>query len=297
MGSREHRVPPHVRSRGPVDETTSTAGITLVELLAVLAAAGLLTVSLGLLMAGAVNGMRTLDARARIMENLMLAAERISGDLRRLARSNPAVSAGSFHLGGIDADGTYENARTDPHDATLTTRVNRDRLHLHLLDRDARLRGSCGSGGVCSERVYHAYWITGPESQNPVHGLRNTWGLARRRRRHTSPGDTLPVVGGRLSPLFDLDNRTPSNRSGAGPVAFGIDGLSVRFFDPLTSRWVNCWDTTGSAPRPSSCHPPDGDHLPAAVQFALRGYDRRGRGEAGRRHVRPFWYETTVDLR
>lgn len=271
----------------------SPGGWTLVEVLVAVAAVGLISASVGVLFTAMTGTLRATDSRSRILENLSLAAERIAGDLRDLARTNPTVSGARFHLVGIDEDGTFENRLSSSHASVATARHNWDRLHLHVLDPDIRLSGSCGSGGVCSERVYHAYWINGPGSTNTVSGFRDGPGLARRRIRHKTPGETLPLLNGSRSPVFSLDNTDGADRTGAGPVAFRIDYVSFRYFDPASSRWVNCWDTTGSAPRPSSCRPPSANRLPAAVQFALRGYDPRD--DTSR--VPPLWYETTVDLR
>lgn len=273
------------------------AGLTLVEVLVALAAIGLLWASTLLLFRAMTVIQRTTDTRSRILENLALAGERIAGDLRNLARRNPTLPGGTVHLVGIDEDGTFENSLTAPHASVVAARRNWDRLHVHVLDPDVRLIGSCGSGGVCSERVYHAYWINGPGSTTTVPGLRDDWGLARRRIRHKSSGETLPVLDGSRSPVFSLDNTDGPDRTGSGPVSFGVDYLSFRYFDPESSSWVNCWDTTGSAPRPSTCRPPPTSRQPGAVQFALRGYDTRGETDGTRHSVAPVWYETTVDLR
>ncbi len=287
------------RSRGNAVRTSgrATEGLTLVEVLVALAVTGLLVGSAAMLYTAMIDALRTSDAGFRMLENLSLAGERIAGDLRRAARRNPTAPGGTFHFVGIDEDGTFENSLGDPHRDVVRSRANWDRLHFHTLDPDVRLTGSCGSGGVCSERAYHAYWINGPRSTRTVFGLTEHTGLARRRIRHRTPGETLPRLDGSRSPVFSLDNTANPDRTGAGPVSFRIDYFSLRFFDPASSRWVNCWDTTGSAPRPSGCVPPSTDRLPAAVGFALRGYDPAGNTAGDEHDPKPTWYERTVDLR
>lgn len=273
---------------------SSHRGFTLIEMLVALTVVGILAASLGLLFSGMTSTMQVTDAEARMLENLSLASQKIADDLRNFARNNPPVRGDAFHMIGVDADGDYVNADLTDHNTLVNGRSNWDRLHLHRLDRDSRLSGTCGNGGVCSDRVYHAYWINGAGSSSTVDGLQGTWGLARRRLRHTTRGETLPQLNGSSTPSLTLDDASLTLTGSEAPVSFRVDYLSLRYYDSANDDWVNCWDTRGNAP----CGTPSSYRLPGAVQFTLRGYDpREDEGSGSEDVLNPRWYETTVDLR
>lgn len=275
----------------PTGKCSGESGYTLTEVITASAVLSVLMLGLGQFYGVFVRASAQVSAYQSVNRNLQLVTRQITKHLRTAGRNSDVRGLNPYEFVGINgAVPGFEDSDTTPHGSPGAIPPHRrsDRLHFHGFESYADLNPD-----TVTARTYVAFWVNGEEAPKPERYLRNKWGVLMRKQHHSNaklvpyyPGNTT-----NLSPKLDLNTEDESHWR-TNVIADNVDYLSFRYYDPVTDRWVDSWNTIDPSKFPGD------SRIPSAVRLAVRGYDPRANDGSSRElRVSPQWNRLTVSLR